>query len=339
MAAQGQANNFDFLRFVAAISVIIAHSVPLTGNGHDIINFLTNGQMNLGSLAVDIFFAISGYLITASYLKQNNLTQYIIARLLRIFPALIVFVLIMIFMIGPIISNQSILSYFSSKLTYTYLKNITLYLHQYELTGFDALSSTAERYSTNGSLWTLRVEFSLYIVVAILGYCKLLNKFTVCVIFIMSFFITFIAKDSYLIIFFNLSTIFFGGSIFYLYRKNIKFNKYPLTPILILLGSCILGMGLVQCVQTVGIYIIFQFALSQDIHLHKFAKYGDFSYGIYIYGFPIQQILIHLNNGQMSNIANFMLAVPMAIFAGFISFHIIEKPCMRLKLKFANIKK
>ena len=60
-------NNFDFLRFIAALLVIITHSVTLTGAGIHPLKSFSNGQIRVGDLAVDVFFTMSGFLITASY--------------------------------------------------------------------------------------------------------------------------------------------------------------------------------------------------------------------------------------------------------------------------------
>lgn len=85
---------------------------------------------------------------------------------------------------------------------------------------------------------------------------------------------------------------------------------------------------------TCGAYLLFSFAFSKTIRLYNFGKYGDFSYGIYLYGFLIQQLVIRAFHGQMSNTLNYMILLPIAILCGVLSYKLVEKPCMDLKKKF-----
>jgi peptidoglycan/LPS O-acetylase OafA/YrhL len=179
-------NNFDFIRFLAATLVIFSHSYPITtgNNGSEPFGILSNGQMTFGELAVSVFFVISGFLITQSFDRSKNIFYYLKARILRIFPALIMVVILSVFFLGPIFTDLSLKNYFSDPQTIDYFKTITLYWMQFDLPG--VFQSNIYPGAVNSSLWTLWFEFFFYIVVAFLGVTKLLNKWIVLVGFILA---------------------------------------------------------------------------------------------------------------------------------------------------------
>lgn len=350
-------NNFDFLRFLAANLVIVRHSVPLTGNGISYAVKLTNHQTSLGAICVEIFFIISGYLISSSYIRLNNIFKYLLFRVLRIFPALVVVILITVFIVGPIVSRVPINIYFTSATTFHYLKCILLYPMQYNLTGFNTHAVTEYNTAVNGSLWTLSLEFTCYLFIGILGFCKVLNKYTTFFIAGISLFLfvnfttifhpsenVFLYQkiwaisnflDILLIEFFRLTCYFFMGSFVYFIKDTIVYNwKWLLFSFIIVFLSCKAASGLNIALPLFGTYILFYLAFSKKIKLQNFGKYGDFSYGIYIYGFLIQQLLIMAYHGKMSNTLNYLIALPIAVGMGVFSYHLVEKPCMKLKKYF-----
>lgn len=347
-------NNFDFLRFIAAVAVIVYHSCAVTGNGPLYFYILTKGQLALGDLSVYVFFMISGYLIVGSYLRLNNVFKYLLLRSLRIFPALIVVILLTVFLIGPIITKVPLNTYFHTPLTYTYLKNIFLYPMQYALTGFDTKASSSQDLAINGSLWTLSYEFTCYLTIALFGVFRLLNKYTIILLFVLSLFL----KLAFIPVFhpgehiwlhvwlwkitefahLSLESIskffcyFYAGSLFYIYKDKIVYSyKYALIAAFIIFVCCVAGHELDLILPLFGTYLVFYIAFNEKIKLHNFGKYGDFSYGIYIYGFLIQQLVVLAFHGKMDNTINYLISIPIAIICGILSYHLIEKPCINLK--------
>ena len=176
-------NNLDFLRFIAASLVIISHSSALAGSGVEPFYWLTKQQGTLGELCVGVFFIISGYLICASYIKTQNVFKYFYARALRIFPGLVIVLLVAVFIVGPCFTNLKLKDYFNNPATFTYLRTVDLYQIQFSLPGV-MFSSGKSGTSVNGSLWTLSYEFTCYIMVAILGLARVLKKELVLGLFI-----------------------------------------------------------------------------------------------------------------------------------------------------------
>jgi peptidoglycan/LPS O-acetylase OafA/YrhL len=176
IASPRQVNNFDLIRLFAAALVVFSHSCILTdGNySHEPLSILTGGSYALGRIAVDIFFVISGFLITMSFESTNSLPNFLWKRCLRIFPALIVLLFLTTFIIGPIATALPLHEYFSRDDTYAYLTNVRLFRLQYSLPR--VFENNPYPNAVNGSLWTLAYEFVCYLLVAILGVLGILKK-------------------------------------------------------------------------------------------------------------------------------------------------------------------
>jgi len=130
-------NNFDFIRLVAASLVVFSHSFILAEgtDGREPLYFLTAGREDLGQVAVATFFVISGFLITMSFESSRSIGNYLWKRVLRVFPALIILLLLTTFVLGPLATNLSLKDYFSQGHTYSYLTNVRLFRLQYDLPG------------------------------------------------------------------------------------------------------------------------------------------------------------------------------------------------------------
>lgn len=155
MIADSRNNNFNIIRFVAAMMVVLGHMCHLVAVE---VNQLL-GQA-VSTIGVKIFFLISGYLIAQSFLNDSNIVRYCIRRFFRIIPGLAGVVLFAVFIIGPVFTILPIKDYFSHGTTWAYLKNIGLYI-QYFLPGVFEANPYPD--AINGSLWTLPVEVILMI--------------------------------------------------------------------------------------------------------------------------------------------------------------------------------
>lgn len=159
--SRGRNNNLNLIRFIAALMVILGHSYVATtaGKEHEFMCIITQNQLDFGGLAVSIFFVYGGFLICKSMHRLENAKYYFKARIIRIFPPLIFVTFVMAFIVGPIVTELSIDSYFTSVGTYKYLLNSFMIL-VHDLPGvFLENMQTA----VNGPLWTLPVEFLCYI--------------------------------------------------------------------------------------------------------------------------------------------------------------------------------
>jgi len=163
---RSRSNNFNLIRFISALLVLYSHHFILT-NTHTNAEPFSNVGMTLGSIAVDIFFITSGLLITASYYSRASLLSFAHARVLRIYPALIVCVLFCILIVGTAYTTLSLSEYFSDPKTFKFLKRNSLLLNDitYALPG--VFSENHVKNAINGSLWTLPYEVKMYAILPI----------------------------------------------------------------------------------------------------------------------------------------------------------------------------
>ncbi|WP_053216162.1 acyltransferase family protein [Guptibacillus hwajinpoensis] len=328
---EGRRNHFDILRFVAASLVVFTHAYAISLGHEDTEPFmlLSHGQSTLGYFSVLVFFVTSGFLITMSFDKSRSPGYFLKARILRIFPALIIIVALTVFIIGPLMTSMNLKEYFMQTETYGYLRASLLWPMPYELPGvFEGNVNTG---IVNGSLWTLAYEFLFYLVVAGLGITGLLYK---RVLMLLMFVITVILSNVPLPFGGNtveLFSIFSSGMVFYLYRKEIPYHGGLALLSLVVLALTIEYGGMIAAFPIVGSYLTFYLAYGRRVNLSGFGKRGDFSYGIYIYGFPIQQIISKQFGGSMDPYINFLLAYPLVLLCAYVSWHFIEKRALQWK--------
>lgn len=152
-------NNFNVLRFVAAIFVIVGHMYYIVGS----VPFIVYGQA-VSTIGVKILFLLSGYFITVSYMSdtsRHHLIKYAIKRVFRIFPALI-FVVLASMLAGAFITSLPLREYFGNTQFWEYLDNIRMY-PRYVLPG--VFTDNPYPAAVNGSLWTMPVELFMYVCV------------------------------------------------------------------------------------------------------------------------------------------------------------------------------
>ena len=324
-------NNFNLLRMVAAVAVLISHAYPLAlGPGAreplgDVLG------MNLGTLGVLTFFAISGYFISQSFDRRGDLIEFVTARVLRIYPALIVVVLITVFVVGPLFTDLNLRSYFSDPRTILYIpRNLRLWPMQYDLPG---VFSANGYQAINGSLWTLLYEVACYASVVIVGWLSILNRRMLAAAFV-SYFVLYILAFSVLpaighehLLRHNihlLSFPFFLGMVLYHFRMSI-----PLRPFILvfLLGTAVASYGQPWFHEAFAMlawcYRIFYLGFGQWRPLLVYNRLGDYSYGTYIYAWPTAQIIVALlkDCGPLLLIS---LSLPLTLLLAALSWHIVE---------------
>jgi peptidoglycan/LPS O-acetylase OafA/YrhL len=173
-------NNFDYLRHFAALMVLVSHAFVIYFG----VEYEPKYQgVTAGSLAVCIFFVLSGFLINGAT-DRNTHTRFVIARVLRLYPAAIACMLVTVFLIGPIYTSLTLQEYLSSGETYGYLRNSSLVLlFQDSLPGL--FLNNPFPASVNGSLWTLPVELRAYILAAVATFFSRGKKVVTLGIFMM----------------------------------------------------------------------------------------------------------------------------------------------------------
>ncbi len=310
-------NNLDFIRFVAAVMVLFSHSWPLTtgSNTHEPLAWATRYQLDFGALAVDIFFVVSGFLVTQSFDRTKNVIVFAKARILRIIPGLFVVVVILAFILGPAVTTDSSSQYWAEFPFASFIGD--------HLPG--VFVATPYSGAVDGSLWTIKYEILCYVMVALFGMLSILtNRYIMVALWIFS--MTSIGVDYSL----NLLPFFATGMLFYVFRRYVPVNGFvALLALAIALASLWMNESRWAIPLTLG-YLVLWFAYTPRVRLVGFSRYGDWSYGIYIYAFPIQQMLVQYV-GIRQPLVLFAIALPITlIFAG-LSWHLIEKNALKLK--------
>ena len=336
-------NNYDFLRVLAAGCITLTHSYNLLQKNADepLMNF-SGQRLDFSFIGLSIFFSVSGYLVAKSATNSGSFKNYIWKRFLRIQPLLIVVCFLSVFVVGPLFTSLSFSAYFGSAETYSYLRNIMpVFGIQFFLPGV-FLNNPAES-GVNGSLWTLVTEERLYIILSLLFLFRLKGKLILLLsilllngIYLLHYlvfhqqFIPYLtgAQVFYAIIFLN-------ASCFYLLR--IKFERYSRSvPFILILFGVIIISFFAEFSQPVQVILIPMLVIC-IAHLkgitNRAGVYGDFTYGIYIFSFPVQQMLIakHAVNNNPLNL--FLLTMAIVVPAAFVSWHLLEKKMNMLKNK------
>jgi len=343
-------NNLNLIRFIAASLVLFSHSFVLRYGSLDMEPIRPFIGLSLGHIAVDIFFVISGFLVTGSYYSKRNICDFLWARILRVYPALIVAMLFCVFIVGFYFTEYSFLHYFSSVETYKFLiKNSVLFFGvDYHLPGVFIDLPYAR--AINGSLWTLPHEVRMYIVLAFtlslvscvtkkphlkhFKWVVLIVCIIICLLNILNYFYIFFQESS-----FRLLLMFVIGVTFFAWKEKIilSFN-FTLFSLLILFFSS-LNKDLFFITYSVLLpFILFYFAYVPSGLVRKFNYVGDYSYGIYIYAFPIQQSIIAIEP-NISFVTLIVVSFFVTLALSVISWHLIEKKFVRFRLNVNNEKR
>ena len=162
----GRDNNFNLIRFTAASAVLLDHSFALVAQGHAAGDLIDMERLEIGRLAVDVFFIVSGFLVTRSVLTQPTLVDYAVARFLRLFPALLVATIGIAFVLGPLVTSVSWQDYFSDPRPWLYVP-LTASLITHSLTLPGVFDTVPEAGVIDAPLWTLRYETMCYVLLAL----------------------------------------------------------------------------------------------------------------------------------------------------------------------------
>ena len=336
-------NNFNLIRFVAAFLVLYGHSYPLSlgaGATDPLVSILGT---TAGAFAVDIFFITSGFLVTASLLSRTNLRAFIWARVLRIYPALIVAVGFCVLVVGVYFTTEPVTDFLADPVTLKFVKrNTTLFSGvNYYLPGvFETLPFPK---AINGSLWTLPYEVKAYTGLALLGatlfwFKRHFNRDYISIgVLAFAAALLLIHLSNHYWHFMDaqktrLYSMFFIGAAFYMWRTRIKMSG---ALALAMFGLLFLAKGSNEVyfwVYTLCIaYLLFYIAYIPAGLVRNYNKIGDYSYGLYIYAFPVQQSVAAIIPGvQVSAMIcwSFLFTLLLAV----ISWHLVEKPLLKFKV-------
>lgn len=319
-------NNYDALRLIAAIAVIFSHAYPATLGSNDTepLYSLSQGQMTIGSVCVAVFFVISGFLISQSFVRSKSLSEYVLNRVVRILPGLFVLIVLTCLVFGPLVTSVPDSEYWSSYLTWRYLGNISIYLAAQKLPG--VFQNNISPDVTNASIWTLGYEFTCYLFIAGIG--LLLKKNWIKAALVLAFAaLTMTFLTSY--IFIEFLSYFMAGAVAYAARRWVPLS-FPIFIISLfaLASATLMGYGLKLAFCVFGAYSIMYLAYVRLPRILPFFLKADLSYGTYLYAWPVQQFLAPCTSTPS---ANFWLSLPVVLLLAALSWSLVEKPSLARK--------
>jgi peptidoglycan/LPS O-acetylase OafA/YrhL len=338
MTTASYRNNFGLLRLTFALCVLISHSFELVDGdrSREPLTYMF-GTISLGELGVAGFFLISGFLITVSFENSSSLLSYFWKRILRIYPAFIVVFILSIAIIAPLSGADM-----AALKGVGWIKQIADMMLLNTPTLPAAFADLHYR-SLNGSMWTIPYEFRCYTLIALLGTLGLLQRARIfallfIVILLVSAFFPF-GKRAPLVhliglpqFTLKLTVLFLSGSAFHIFRNSIKYRgDIAFVAGIALIGSLFNHVAEELAVPTFGGYLVFWFAfLKNTPWLNSINNRTDISYGMYLYAWPVQSLLIEFVPG-ISPLPIIMVATVATTILAFLSWHLIEKPSLSFK--------
>ena len=344
---QGRDNNFNLIRIIAALAVLITHSFALARGTGAAEPFRDSLGMTMGSIAVDVFFVTSGFLVTGSLLGRQSLLEFAWARVLRVFPALLIMLFLTVFGLGPFFTSLPVSSYLLDSRTYMYLvKCATVFTGVvYDLPG--VFPGNPFKNVVNGSLWSLPYEIRMYVILAV-GWAAIrmskslnLRAFDHAIVtvaagaglFGIGRHFSSTTDDQFVMLLF----MFFSGAAFYVLKEHITLSRpYFWVCVIALLSSALIGRQTFFTVYVLTLaYTLLYLAYIPSGLVRRYSRAGDYSYGVYIYAFPVQQSVAALVPG-ISALSLFVLSASLTFLCAALSWHTLERRALGLKGLYAG---
>ena len=335
-----QQNNFNLIRLAAAILVILAHCC---GNDDPLFK-LSSGNLRSGTLGIRIFFFLSGLLVSRSLDQSPSRLNFVWKRILRLYPAAIVAVVLTACVMGPLVTTLDLYAYFRHPLFYQYLRTCLLVRIYYELPGVFEQSPLGP--AINPSLWTLSLELKLYAGLMLAGYIKNKKIYIALIVSLVVLLATaglylYSAKSPGMIDFrrhfrlpyCDLSVLFLLGILSNRFSQHIIISDRWL---LLVLPACYLLIAVPFFCRTGSLIllppVLLYLATCRHRWIAKLTPRPDLSYGMYIFAFPIEQLEInylHLSSPVAIFFLDIVLTLPLALG----SWYWVESKALKWKYK------
>ena len=329
-------NNFTALRLALALAVIVSHAFSITTGSLENEPLMRSTGFTLGEHAVNGFFAVSGFLVTMSF-DRRGWRDYVVARALRIVPALVAATLVTALVLGPALTRLPLAQYLADPALWRFIALTP--------TTFKSATALPGLFSDNvfpypmGTVWTLKYEMLCYIGVFAAGLAGLMRQRIVALGLIAALFLAIIALDllhpdagKATQTSLRLPFLFAAGGVLYLWS-----DKLPVSWIIAvsLLAATWLAAGtplykaLLFAFESYGVIWL---ALAPGLSHPALEPHADLSYGTYLYGWPVQQTLVHLFPGAAA-LSLLAPAVAISLIVAALSWYLVEKPALSLKAR------
>lgn len=322
-------NAFDIYRLAASVMVIWGHAYALLPNaaGKDFIQRLT-GFTYSGAVAVVLFFFLSGLLVSNSLINGANAFQFTVNRVARIWPGLAASVAVVTFFIGPLVTKLSASNYFSESSIYTsFITNVTLGpLLNSQIWDLPGVFKDHNYQATNGSLWTIPFEIYCYAFVLFVYLLFSSSRRVVALWLLVTVSIGTLYPELGLVPEGEIRFAIFAfalGAVCALNSSAIKIDGIRVvifsTLAIIFRGTEFAELAFYLAAITLALWL-------SSLRIFRLLRLpGDYSFGVYLYGFPVQQALIAYNFSE-STLVNQVATIAISLVFGYLSWNLIENP-------------
>lgn len=332
---------FDFLRILAACAVVFSHSFLIAEGSEKNEPFEVSSGEIVAVYGVMVFFILSGFLISDSAIRTPSAWQFTLKRVSRLVPAFLVCNLIVVAFICSAYSTAGILFFLTDWNTWQHLISVlTLQedlLHYSDTVAFYVSPEESNSWlpaTANGVLWTIRVEISCYAIVGLMSASRMISSKTVLLLACLAVASAFsyeIQINKFLGDFFFLLPSFATGMVLSLYASKHKTDGViaaASAAVLVTIALLVPGWQQLEVFffPLFAAYPLLWIGEQNNAFFQWLRQYGDPSYGMYLWGWPLQQVLRSAIEGDWSGYTFFPLCIPAIICAGYISWHVVERP-------------
>jgi peptidoglycan/LPS O-acetylase OafA/YrhL len=334
-ATKGRSTGFDYLRILLAVAVVAVHTIPVCYGWATMDKIWAGPWGPFAYFIIPSFFALSGFLVAGSLERVNNIPVFLTLRATRIFPALCCEVLISALLLGPFLTGLSLKDYFTDSSFWSYMLNVFGIVHFY-LAGVFLHNPVTP---VNNQLWTIPYELKCYILLTVLGMLavtknpRLLGRAAI-VLNVVGFFWIWhqgvlgrwdMPTGAILLV------SFLWGVYLYLHREKVPYNKW------LCLGAAIFSYIAVEWstgtayLAPLPIAYVTVYLGLQNPRKTKLIMAGDYSYGIYLYGWPIQQTVAYLFPDYRVWYFNLVVSLVVSGFFAWLSWTFVESKVLARK--------
>jgi peptidoglycan/LPS O-acetylase OafA/YrhL len=330
-ASTHAANNFDALRLFAALLVLVSHQFFFLGGSQP-----SPTGNTLGELAVMMFFVVSGYLVSESWYRDPHLVRFLLRRLLRLWPGLAVATLA-IALAGAAVTSLPLHAYLGEETWHFIARNLQLRV-VHRLPGvFDGSAGVAMP-AVNGSWWTIGLETKCYLYLAALGLIGLRRRW--CSVLVLAALAYLYVRalpghpraDPVQSLRLLYTGFFMTGVCARQFREELLRHRFPALGV----GSALFALclatgqrGLAQWIVLAPLTLVTGSWSTPG--LRHAGRWGDLSYGIYLYAYFVQQLTVRLWPGTPGLAGSGLVAVVVTAAVAWCSWNLVEAPALALK--------
>lgn len=334
-------NNIGTLRLLGAFLVLFGHNWALfygPGVQTDPLTVLVSRwQLShevIHGIGINLFFVLSGFLISKSFCSGHGIIRFCLARFMRIFPALAVTVLLSALLLGPLVSTLPVSEYLQASLTWQYIReNATLTRIVYILP--EVFTDNPYPKVVNGSLWSLPLELNMYVFALFFGLLTLYRNRLIGALLIFALVAGYFLSSHHFgkeLLYskglFMVVLHFMLGMLCFMYREQLPLRWWIAVALYVPVVVMPRGLAFELMSSVAFTYLVIWLSFSPSIRLPKVERFGDLSYGLYLYAFPVQQLLVYLQFGSVWSVL-FMATMTCLLLAA-ASWRLVEQPTLKL---------